>query len=303
MSRQGHFPLSDIVRVDPDEFRAALPEWPGYIRKNMETAGSLTQREAGMIQEIATEAALKLHKNVWVDGSLRDGEWFSGVFDRIRRDHPAYSIAILHVYADWEVVAQRAAERAKKTGRVIPRESLEESLRRCPRSVELLTPKADFVAHIENNGRGPELKLVCQKEQGELKDVTWKDVRVRFRTHRVFQIADRQSTGNRCREFLLEVQGRAEVIVFTKSYCSWCHKLFQELKELLGQGFQRCKCFCLDKLPLDADVALQAELMSMNGIGTVPQLYVHGKFIGDYTGFKSLVDKGEARKLFKSGSL
>ena len=49
------------------------------------------------MQEIAQEVALRRRQHVWVDGSLRDGAWFSLVFDDIRERFPEYSIAIFYV--------------------------------------------------------------------------------------------------------------------------------------------------------------------------------------------------------------
>lgn len=55
MSEKGYFPLPDIVTVDPDLFKTAFPEWPGYLQNCAETAGSLTRRESGYLVEIAQE--------------------------------------------------------------------------------------------------------------------------------------------------------------------------------------------------------------------------------------------------------
>ena len=38
-------------------------------------------------------------QNIWVDGSLRNGEWFCSVYDDIRERFPRYRIAIFYVYA------------------------------------------------------------------------------------------------------------------------------------------------------------------------------------------------------------
>lgn len=55
MSEKGYFPLPDIVTVDPDLFKASFPEWPEYVRRCSDTAGSLTRRESGYLVEIAQE--------------------------------------------------------------------------------------------------------------------------------------------------------------------------------------------------------------------------------------------------------
>ncbi|CAN0541055.1 unnamed protein product, partial [Ectocarpus sp. 12 AP-2014] len=85
MSEKGYFPLPDIVTVDPDLFKASFPEWPEYLRRCPDTAGSLTRRESGYLVEIAQEVAMSQMKNVWVDGSLRDSKWYEQVFEDIRK--------------------------------------------------------------------------------------------------------------------------------------------------------------------------------------------------------------------------
>jgi hypothetical protein len=47
------FPLSDIVQIDPDIFKPALPEWEEYARRDPLTAGFHTRKETGFLVEIA----------------------------------------------------------------------------------------------------------------------------------------------------------------------------------------------------------------------------------------------------------
>ena len=51
--------------------------------------------------------------NVWVDGSLRDHEWYSGYFKRIKDDYPKRKLGILHVSAPRELVVERARRRGE----------------------------------------------------------------------------------------------------------------------------------------------------------------------------------------------
>jgi hypothetical protein len=128
MSQSGYFPLPDLVQIDPDHFKMAFPEWPGCVRDCRMTAGAMTRRESGYLVEIAQHIALNSHKNVWVDGSLRDYDWYSKVFDMLREKWPMYRIAILYVYADKEVVMARAKKRAEDTGREVPTSELLDSI-------------------------------------------------------------------------------------------------------------------------------------------------------------------------------
>ena len=52
-SENGIFPLSDIVQIDPDIFKPALPEWEEYARRDPLTAGFHTRKETGFLVEIA----------------------------------------------------------------------------------------------------------------------------------------------------------------------------------------------------------------------------------------------------------
>ena len=60
-----------------------------------------------------------------------------------------YRIAILYVHANEAQVLERAKRRAELTGRVVPVEEIKDSLYRVPRTVAILMPKTDFVAHIK----------------------------------------------------------------------------------------------------------------------------------------------------------
>ena len=155
LSEKGIFPLSQVVLIDPDMFKSEFPEWKDYVRINADAAGTHTRRESGYMCEIAQEAAMRQKKHLWVDGSLRDGEWYQSVFRKIAEDHPAYQIAIFHVNADEDVVKARAQRRGEETGRFVPLAELLDSIRRVPQTVDLLTPLSHFVATIDNSGNVP----------------------------------------------------------------------------------------------------------------------------------------------------
>jgi hypothetical protein len=55
--------------------RHLLPEMPGYLASDPESAGAMTQKEAGFVQELLTMEGLSRGKNVLVDGSLRNSNW------------------------------------------------------------------------------------------------------------------------------------------------------------------------------------------------------------------------------------
>lgn len=144
------FPLESFVVVDPDEIRRHLPEFEVYVKNNPEHAGELTRMESGMIAELLTLAALSSGRNVLVDGSLKDHEWYQQYFRQLREDYPRLQIAILHITAPKQTVLERAENRSKTTGRVVPQNTLLDALERVPKSVKKLSPMVDFVCELNN---------------------------------------------------------------------------------------------------------------------------------------------------------
>lgn len=109
LHRDGVFPLHAYVSVDPDHIRHAyLTEFASYVEQCPELAGEQTRKEAGMISEVLTQAALRKGQNVLVDGTLRDAEWYRLYFQELRAEYPSIRIAILHVVAPREAVLKRA---------------------------------------------------------------------------------------------------------------------------------------------------------------------------------------------------
>jgi hypothetical protein len=70
---------------------------------------SILRKEAGLISEILTLAALQEGKNVLVDGSLRDAPWYEEYFEKLRGTYPHVRLAIIHVSAPREMVLARAS--------------------------------------------------------------------------------------------------------------------------------------------------------------------------------------------------
>mmetsp|Transcript_21136 Transcript_21136/g.44426 ORF Transcript_21136/g.44426 Transcript_21136/m.44426 type:complete len:623 (-) Transcript_21136:864-2732(-) len=157
---QERFPLPAFVIVDPDEIRRLLPEYHMYIAENAALAGALTRKEAGYIAEVLTLAALQCGKNVLQDGSLRDHSWYKSHFRKLKEDFPQFRQAIIHITAPRQSILDRAAQRATKTGRIVPSEILEKAIEQVPKSVKILAPMVDYYAEINNAPDVHDIELV-----------------------------------------------------------------------------------------------------------------------------------------------
>ncbi|KAA0164441.1 hypothetical protein FNF31_02365 [Cafeteria roenbergensis] len=144
------FPSQAFVGIDPDEIKAVLPETELYKEHGHPHASTMVHRESTLIAEVCERVAFAIGANLIVDGSLRDKEWYTGLFARYREQYPAYRLAIIHVDAPPEVVRRRARERALVTGRSVPPKVLEEALAQVPPSVRALTPLVDLSVTVDN---------------------------------------------------------------------------------------------------------------------------------------------------------
>jgi len=162
MHDHGYWDMDYFVKVDVDEVRQLLPEWQAYVDRDPGTAGHLTQKEAGCIAEILSYKALRQRMNIIIDGSLRDAEWYKQYILKLRREFPGIRVMILHVVADIGKVVERAKERAERTGRSVPIETLRASAEAVPKSVAALAKHVDFVCRVVNQTDGP----CIQREEG-----------------------------------------------------------------------------------------------------------------------------------------
>ena len=51
MSQHGFFPLENIVHIDPDAFKMMMPEWPDYVARERDSAGTMCHMESSFMVE------------------------------------------------------------------------------------------------------------------------------------------------------------------------------------------------------------------------------------------------------------
>jgi predicted ABC-type ATPase len=185
MSKHGFFPLENIVHVDPDAFKMMMPEWPKYVKMSGEEAGTLCHMESSLMMEIAQWAAMERRQNIWIDGSLRNADFYAHVFEDIRARFPHYKISIMYIYADEAIIRQRIQIRAERTGRNVPENLIQASLGAMDKALNKLTPLCDFVARIDNSGEVPALSAFATIDAKG----SWGVLQNRF-AHRASDIGD-----------------------------------------------------------------------------------------------------------------
>lgn len=149
------FPLSRFIKIDPDMLKSELPEIAGYLQYGPDSAATKLHRESTQMADVLFEHSLATQRNILVDGSLRDVDWYTRLFRRLRTDFPQYVLSILYVSAPSETIKERARQRAVKSGRAVPEDLLQASIDRVPLSVAALAPLTDFTFEISNDDDAP----------------------------------------------------------------------------------------------------------------------------------------------------
>jgi hypothetical protein len=158
LAATGAFPLHAFVTVDPDTIKGELPELAPFVVADRASAGSRLHKESLLIADVLTQSALAEGRNVLVDGSMRNTQWYGQEWARLRVAAPRHRLSVLLVEASPRTILGRAAVRAVETGREVPPDVLNDSIVRAPATFELLRPLADFAAVVDNDGAFPKLR-------------------------------------------------------------------------------------------------------------------------------------------------
>lgn len=131
LASHGHLPfeVASCVSIDIDAIREILPESREMKEYQPEVYGSRTQKEAGLIAELAVLAALEAQKHVVVDSSMLSIKWQRDNILYLKDKHPGLKVLLLHVTAPEDIIHQRISRRQQRDGRIIPTEVLQKSIK------------------------------------------------------------------------------------------------------------------------------------------------------------------------------
>ncbi len=83
-----------------------------------------------------------------------------------------------------------------------------------------------------------------------------------------------------------------KVIIYTKSYCGFCHRA----KNLL-----QTKSVPFDEIDVTSDSAKEQEMQKLSGQDTVPQIWIGEQHIGGCDDLHTLESRGELDALLQAG--
>jgi len=157
------FPLLAFVVIDYDRIKCMLPEMQKYIEEDPDTSTSRVHREAALISEIAERQAVKMKKCLLVDGGLRNNEWYQYRFKSLVMNSSHYSLGIIHVVADSELIYKRVAKRVISSDRNINLTPIEKQIEDLPLYVNGLSLFSHLTVTIENNDENKIPKIIQPK--------------------------------------------------------------------------------------------------------------------------------------------
>ena len=144
------YPQGNFVTVDPDRIKNYLPEFKEQInlRKNLSAdikagAAGYVHKESGYLAEGIQEVAFKNKLDIIVDGSLKDLGWNRMLMKKFKSK--GYKIEIIYVNAKSQIILKRVKERARKTGRDIPRDTVLVNINEVSTTVKTLTKERGLV--------------------------------------------------------------------------------------------------------------------------------------------------------------
>jgi len=164
LAKAGYYEKERFETVNPDLIEPKIPEYREFYSLAPEEAATILHKESGQIADELLERALKSGKDIIVDGSLRNAQWYQGEFQRIRREYPSYGILILYTRASSSKILERIAHRASdpKDGRFTPKELALRSLEEVEHSIEILRDYVDSTLTVDNEEK-PFFESMYQK--------------------------------------------------------------------------------------------------------------------------------------------
>jgi hypothetical protein len=157
------FPILAFVVIDYDRIKCMLPDMKKFIEQDPDSASKRVHREASLISEIAERQAIKMKKCILIDGGLREIDWYRYRLQSFVMNSYHYSLGLIHVVAEPELIYKRIVNRVKHSDRNINLKSIENQIEDLPDYVDYLSAYAHLTITIENNDENDIPKIVKPK--------------------------------------------------------------------------------------------------------------------------------------------
>jgi len=163
---------SDVVLVDPDDFKRDLVEYQLGIAVHDRLSADRVHRESSMLAKATRDRAMETRRDLCIDGVMSKRESAIELITRLRDS--GYDITIVSVTVPLEVSIQRVQSRGEVTGRFVPREYIELAFRNIEQHRDELLRLADrgllYDANVAIDEAPPLLAEYANGEQRQVQE-------------------------------------------------------------------------------------------------------------------------------------
>ncbi len=138
----------NAVHLDPDEIKGMIPEYKAIVAAGDSRAAATAHAESSLLTRRVLERALDGKYNIILDSTL--GDVGKGLEQLRRMKSAGYVVRLFGVTVDPEIAAERAHDRAKKSGRYVPVDQLLLAHKRFTPAFKQYADIADSAELIDN---------------------------------------------------------------------------------------------------------------------------------------------------------
>lgn len=139
------------ITVDPDEIKEYIPEYQLLKKKHPKDAARLVHKESIDISEMVVKKLIRHRKHFVHEGTMAKTQKYKKLIKTLK--NAEYDVYAYIVDIPVETARQRAAKRAKITGRTIPPHIIENTHRLVPNTVEAIKNMVDkYYVYDNQNG-------------------------------------------------------------------------------------------------------------------------------------------------------
>lgn len=134
--------------VDLDEIKEYIPEYAVYKKTSPNQAARLVHKESCDIGALLLSKLIKSRKNLIYEGTMAKTRKYEWLVKKLKQNN--YEIHAYVVNVPLSVAKERADERARTTGRIVPNYIIEYTHKLAPRTFEVIKDLLDSYRVYEN---------------------------------------------------------------------------------------------------------------------------------------------------------
>jgi predicted ABC-type ATPase len=143
--------------VDADEIKKSIPEYNKWVSEGNDKAAALAHDESSDLSMQVLRQAFKEGKPMVYDSTLKNVQKAKDII-KMAREH-GFTVKLGFADCPLEVSSQRADERAKKTGRKVPKEVVEQSNKDAIAALHQIIDDVDYADVYDTTGDPPPKKV------------------------------------------------------------------------------------------------------------------------------------------------